>query len=86
MSRKFTAAALLAGSVLILSAPAQAAAQDASQIEDLQAKIELLQSQVTALQEALESVKAQQSKAVPSWKGAPESADKASGFTFTPKG
>jgi phosphate-selective porin OprO/OprP len=86
MSRTFTVAALLAGSAFTLCAPAQAAAQDSSQIEDLQAKIELLQSQVEALQEALQGVKAQQAKAVPSWKGAPESADKASGFTFKPKG
>jgi phosphate-selective porin OprO/OprP len=105
MSRKFTIAALLAGSAFVLAAPAHAAAQDpdtaqpdqsdatadatiqgAAQVDDLQAKIELLQAQVEALQEALEGVKAQQAKAVPSWKGGPEFADKDAGFTFKPKG
>lgn len=100
MSRKFTAAALLAGSAFIMSAPAQAqdaqpdqsdAAADATiqsvdKVDDLQAKIELLQAQVEALQEALEGVKAQQAKVVPSWKGGPEFSDKDAGFTFKPKG
>jgi len=109
MSRKFTIAALLAGSAFIISAPAHAAAQDAAgqaesaqpdqsdatadatiqgagQVDELQAKIELLQAQVEALQESLEAVKAQQAKAVPSWKGGPELSDKDAGFTFKPKG
>lgn len=109
MSKKFTVAALLAGSAIVISAPAHAAAQDAAaqpessvpdqsdatanatiqgatQVDDLNAKIELLQAQVEALQEALESVKTQQAKAVPTWKGGPELADKDAGFTFKPKG
>ena len=67
-------------------ATADAAIQSATQVDDLNAKIELLQAQVEALQEALESVKTQQAKAVPSWKGGPEFADKDAGFTFKPKG
>ena len=67
-------------------AAADAAIQGAGQVDDLQAKIELLQAQVEALQEALEGVKTQQAKAVPSWKGAPEFADKDAGFTFKPRG
>jgi len=101
MRKKFTVAALLAGSAFIMSAPAQAqdtaqpdqsdatadaTIQGAAQVDALQAKIELLQAQVEALQEALEGVKAQQAKAVPSWKGGPEFADKVAGFTFKPKG
>jgi phosphate-selective porin OprO/OprP len=111
MSRKFTLAALLAGSAFNISAPARAAAQDpaaqpaqeptqpdqsdatadatikgATQVDDLNAKIELLQAQVEALQEALEGVKTQQAKAVPAWKGGPELSDKDAGFTFKPKG
>ena len=106
MTRKFVIAALLAGSAIIISAPAHAAAQDpapaaqpdqsdatadatiqgATQVDDLQAKIELLQAQVEALQDALETVKTQQAKVVPSWKGAPEYADKDAGFSFKPKG
>ena len=65
---------------------ADAAIQAAGTVDDLQAKIELLQAQVEALQDALEGVKAQQVKATPSWKGAPEFADKEAGFTFKPKG
>jgi len=56
------------------------------QVDDMQAKIELLQAQVEALQEALDGVKATQVKAVPTWKGGPEFADKDAGFTFKPKG
>jgi phosphate-selective porin OprO/OprP len=67
-------------------ATANATIQSATQVDDLNAKIELLQAQVEALQEALESVKTQQAKAVPSWKGGPELADKDAGFTFKPKG
>ena len=106
MTRNFAIAALFAGSAIIISAPAHAAAQDpapaaqpdqsdatadatiqgATQVDDLQAKIELLQAQVEALQDALETVKTQQAKVVPSWKGAPEYADKDAGFSFKPKG
>ena len=67
-------------------AAADATIQGTGQVDDLQAKIELLQAQVEALQEALEGVKTQQAKAVPSWKGAPEYADKEAGFTFKPRG
>lgn len=67
-------------------ATADATIQGTNQVDDLQAKIELLQAQVEALQEALEGVKSQQAKAIPTWKGAPEYADKDAGFTFKPKG
>ena len=67
-------------------AAADATIAATGQVDDLQAKIELLQAQVEALQEALEGVKTQQAKAVPSWKGAPEYADKDLGFTFKPRG
>ncbi len=67
-------------------AAADATIQGTGQVDDLQAKIELLQAQVEALQEALEGVKTQQAKAVPTWKGAPEYADKEAGFTFKPRG
>jgi phosphate-selective porin OprO and OprP len=67
-------------------AAADATIQGATQVDDLQAKIELLQAQVEALQDALENVKTQQAKVVPSWKGAPEYADKDAGFSFKPRG
>ena len=50
------------------------------------AAAQTLQAQVEALQEALDGVKSQQVKAVPTWKGGPEFADKEAGFTFKPKG
>ena len=67
-------------------ASADATIQGTNQVDDMQAKIELLQAQVEALQEALESVKSQQVRAVPTWKGGPEFADKEAGFSFKPKG
>ncbi|QNP44051.1 hypothetical protein H9L15_05650 [Sphingomonas daechungensis] len=67
-------------------ATADATIAGTNQVDDLQAKIELLQAQVEALQDALEGVKTQQAKAIPTWKGAPEFADKEAGFTFKPKG
>jgi len=67
-------------------ATADATIQQATQVDDLQSKIELLQAQVEALQEALDGVKTQQAKVTPNWKGAPEYADKDAGFTFKPRG
>lgn len=67
-------------------ATADATIAGTSQVDDLQAKIELLQAQVEALQTALEGVKAQQAKAIPTWKGGPEHADKEAAFSFKPKG
>jgi phosphate-selective porin OprO/OprP len=67
-------------------AAADAAIAQAAPTDDAQAKIELLQAQVDALQEALEGVKAQMVKATPSWKGAPLLEDKEGGWSFKPKG
>ena len=67
-------------------ATADAAIAAAQPVDELQAKIELLQAQVEALQDSLEAVKASQVKATPSWKGAPEYADKDAGFSFKPRG
>jgi phosphate-selective porin OprO/OprP len=67
-------------------AAADAAIAQAAPVDDAQAKIELLSQQVEALQAQLEAVKASMVKATPTWKGAPEWADKDSGFTFKPKG
>ena len=109
MNRHLLLRALLAGSALILSAPAwsqdpapaaspeptepdpsdaaaDAAIAAAAPVDDAQAKIELLSQQVDALQAQLEAVKASMVKATPTWKGAPEFADKDSGFSFKPKG
>lgn len=55
-------------------------------VDDAQAKIELLQAQVEALQEALEAVKKQVGATTPSWKGAPQLADKEGGWSFKPRG
>ena len=67
-------------------AEADATIAAAQPVDEAQARIELLQEQVSALQEALEQVKASMVKATPSWKGAPEFADKDAGFTFKPRG
>jgi phosphate-selective porin OprO/OprP len=67
-------------------ATADAAIQQAQDLDDAQAKIELLQAQVEALQESIAQIQANQAKSTPTWKGAPELADKDAGFTFKPKG
>ena len=53
----------------------------AAPVDDAEAKIELLQAQVEALQEALEGVKAQMAKATPTWKGGPQFEDKDAGWS-----
>ena len=67
-------------------AAADAAIAEVAPVDDAQAKIELLQAQVDALQEALEGVKSQMVKTTPSWKGAPLLEDKEDGWSFKPKG
>ena len=65
---------------------ADAAIAQAAPADDAQAKIELLQAQVDALQEALEGMKTQMVKATPSWKGGPLFEDKDEGWSFKPRG
>ena len=67
-------------------ATADAAIAEASPVDELNAKIELLQAQVEALQAALEGVRTAQTKATPSWKGAPLLEDKEAGWSFKPRG
>ena len=67
-------------------AAADAAIAAAQPVDDSQAKIDLLTEQVQALQSQLDQVKKDMVKATPTWKGAPEFADKDAGFTFKPKG
>ena len=67
-------------------ATADAAIAEAAPVDDAQAKIELLQAQVEALQEALAGVQAQITKTAPSWKGAPLFEDKDEGWSFKPRG
>jgi phosphate-selective porin OprO and OprP len=102
MKRSFTIRALLAGSALVMSsgawaqeaepqpdtsdATADAAIAGASDLDDAQAKIELLQAQVEALQEAIAQVQANQTKAAPSWKGTPLLEDKEAGWSFKVRG
>ena len=78
-------ACLLAASVI---APGHALAQDATPAAeaDADAKIRRLEAQVEALRQSLDEIKASVAKATPSWKGAPELADKDQGFSFKPKG
>ncbi len=67
-------------------ATADQAIANSQAVDEAQSKIELLQAQVDALQEAIEQVKGQMVKATPSWKGAPQWEDKEAGFSFKPKG
>ena len=67
-------------------ATADATIAQTKAVDDAQAKIELLQAQVEALQESIAQIQASMTKVTPSWKGAPEFADKDAGFTFKPKG
>lgn len=84
MFRKSMAWALLVGSALLYTAPALA--QDGSHSTDTQAKIELLEAQVQALQDSLEALKTQVTNATPVWKGAPQFVDKDNGWSFKPRG
>jgi len=92
-------AALLGSTALFIATPAlgqdqvphaglssDAAVSDAATADDDKAKIELLQEQVKALQESLEALKKQVAGAAPSWKGAPQLADKEGGWSFKPRG
>jgi phosphate-selective porin OprO/OprP len=67
-------------------ATADAAIQQAKDLDDAQAKLELLQAQVEALQESITQIQAAQAKVAPSWKGAPQLEDKDAGWSFKPKG
>ena len=102
MTRYSLVRALLAGTAMMMpaagfaqqtdphpdatNATADAGIAEAAPAGDAQAKIELLQAQVEALQEALAQVQATIVKTTPSWKGGPELADKDAGFSFKPKG
>jgi len=100
MTKLKLAAALLAGTALLAAAPAKAqesdvpdasdAAADATiqqttPVADADAKIELLQAQVEALQEAIENMKAAMVKTTPAWKGAPQFTGEG-GWSFKPRG
>lgn len=93
MIRKSLLLALMAGSSLaLIAAPAsaqeqaQASAPETLTPEEMAAKAAFLEAQVQALQEQLEALKKQVGTATPSWKGAPQLADKDSGWSFKPRG
>jgi phosphate-selective porin OprO and OprP len=50
------------------------------------ARAELLEAQIAAMQAQLDDIKKQMTKATPSWKGAPQWEDKDAGFTFKVRG
>ncbi|MEO6114196.1 MAG: porin [Sphingomicrobium sp.] len=102
MTRTTFVRALLAGSAFFMAttayaqdaepqpdpsdATADAAIASAGELDDAQAKIELLQAQVEALQESLTQIQASMVKTTPSWKGAPLFEDKDAGWSFKPRG
>lgn len=54
--------------------------------EDLTSKQAFLEAQLEALQQQVNDLKTQLTKATPTWKGAPQWDDKDAGFSFKPKG
>src|SRR5439155_17552783 len=54
--------------------------------EDLASKQAFLEAQLEAMQQQIADLKAQLTKATPTWKGAPQWDDKDAGFSFKPKG
>ncbi|MCY7339369.1 MAG: OprO/OprP family phosphate-selective porin [Sphingomonas bacterium] len=102
MTRTLLVRALFAGTAMMMStaafaqqeepqpdpsdATADAAIAAAADVDDAQAKIELLQAQVEALQESLVQVQASIVKTTPTWKGAPLYEDKDAGWSFKPRG
>lgn len=102
MKRTTIIRALLAGSALFIGtaaiaqepeaqpdpsdATADAAIAEAQELDEAQAKIELLQAQIEAMQESIAQMQAAQAKAAPSWKGAPQLEDKDAGWSFKPRG
>jgi phosphate-selective porin OprO and OprP len=84
----FLVAALLATTMLAGQAQAQSASDapiTASEAVSLRAEIAELRAQVEAMK-AAQAKPAPAAAPVPSWKGAPQFSDGASGFTFKPKG
>jgi phosphate-selective porin OprO/OprP len=67
-------------------ATADQAIQEAADLDDAQAKIELLQAQVEALQESIAQIQAAQAKVTPVWKGTPQLEDKEAGWSFKVRG
>ena len=67
-------------------AAADQAIGEAASLDEAQAKIELLTAQVESLQSAIEDIRANMTKATPSWKGAPLWEDKEEGWSFKPRG
>ncbi len=74
--------------IACLATPLRAAgpAQTPAAESEAQDRIDRLEAEVQALQAALADIKASVVKATPSWKGAPEFADKNAGFSFKPRG
>ncbi len=101
MNHRYLIGLLLGGTAICASSPAMAqdapspdpsdasadaAIANARQLDDAQARIELLQAQVEALQESIAQIQQAQAKAAPSWKGAPQLEDKEKGWSFKPRG
>lgn len=83
MARKYVASALLAATALSLAAPARAQGQDAAA---LAAEIAAMRAKVESLEAKVKELEGGSKAAVPSWKGAPQFTDKASGWSFKPRG
>ncbi len=88
-NKSFLWAAALVAVPAFAASPAVAQEQPgtaSAPADDAQTKIERLEAQVQALQEALEGIKVQIAATTPSWKGAPLYEDKEAGWSFKPRG
>lgn len=79
---------LLGGAALAVAAAPAEAAEPAPSTDpaSAEAKIEQLARQVEELKAQIDAMKGLLVKSTPTWKGAPEFADKDGGFSFKPKG
>jgi phosphate-selective porin OprO and OprP len=90
-NKRFLLALLASGSMTIAGSPALAQEQagdvpiEAAPTED-QARAAFLEAQIESLQQQIDALKAQMTKATPSWKGAPLTEDKEEGWSFKPFG
>ena len=80
--KTWAVAALLAG----VSAPALAQDAAAPEIGDADARLAALEAQIEALRAQVAEMKSAAAKATPSWKGAPQFADKEAGWSFKLRG
>lgn len=81
MGKMISLSALLGATCLTMAAPAHA--EDTS---DVAAEIAAMRAKIEGLEAKVKEMETAKAAAVPSWKGAPQLADKPSGWSFKPRG